>query len=393
VNLPAIMEVRAYALRIPRDYASARGSAGSPVELDTRQGSVYSFAKTYGTVYSNSIESTLVRISTEDGAVGWGEAQAPVLPQATQVIINELFAPLLAGRPAEPLAIYRLLYDAMRVRGHFGGFYVDAISAIDCALWDLAGKLRGLSVYRMLGGPIREKVPIYISGLAGETLEQQLADAHAHVADGYRAFKIFVSGSTSDCLRLIEHLRADFGDTIKLFVDGLWRFNEHTALELAHALASYQVEWLESPLPPEDLEGHQRLAERSPIGIAAGECYRTRYECLPWLKHRAIHLLQPDIGRTGISEGVAIAALAHSFHTPVSIHLSIALGPQVAAALHAAAVMPNLAYCEVNPHILRVAERVCDMSGYSVSPEGFSLPSSPGLGVIPAPDLIDRFAL
>jgi D-galactarolactone cycloisomerase len=392
LNTPAITEIRTWAIRIPRDYISDRGSAGSPAELNSQPGSFYSLAKTYGTVYSNSIESTLVKVTREDGVTGWGEAQAPVLPEVAQVIVNQLFSPLLIGRSGDPIAIRRMLYEAMRVRGHSGGFYVDAISAIDCALWDIAGKVAGLPVHRMLGGPVRETIPVYISGLAGSSVEEQIADARAHVTAGYHSFKIFLSGSIEDCIELVRRLRAEFSDTIDLFVDALWRLDEHSALRLSHTLAEYHVGWLESPLPPEDIEGHRRLAERSAVPIALGECYRTRHEFLPLLRNRAAHMLQPDIGRSGITEGIAIASLAEAFFTPVSLHISIALGPQIASAVQAAAVMPNLSYVEINPRVLRIAESVFDMSAYRVSPDGFSLPLHPGLGIEPKSDCISRFA-
>lgn len=393
LKLPVITDVQAYALRIPRNYALAQGSAGSPAALDTSSEAIYSLAKTYGTVYSNAIESMLVKITAEDGVIGWGEAQAPVAPSVTQTLVRQLIAPLLIGRVGEPVATRRMLYDAMRVRGHSGGFYIDALSAIDCALWDMAGKRHNVPVYRMLGGPLQKTVPVYISGLVGQTLEQRLADAHTYVNCGYRAFKIFMSETADSCVELVQHLRREFGNSIELFVDALWRLDEHTALKLACSLADLNVGWLESPLPPEDFAGHIRLAERSPIPIAAGECYRTRYEILPWLQQRALHYLQPDIGRSGVTEGMAIASLAETFNTPVTIHLSIALGPQIAAAIHASAAMPNLRYCEYNPHVLRAAETVCDMSGYSVSTDGFSLPDSPGFGIEPNQDRLDRFSI
>ncbi len=391
-----ISSITAYPLRIPRDYQSARGGAGSPAALtpgaalpgkDTR----YALASTYGTVYSNSIETTLVKIVAEDGTIGWGEAQAPVLPEVTAEIIRTLFTPLLLGQSVEPLRIRELLYNAMRVRGHSGGFYIDALSAIDCALWDIIGKQAQLPLYRLLGGPVHEMVPLYISGLTGETLEQQMACAQRYVGQGYTRFKIFLANSTVECLLLIEHLRKEFGDAIELFVDALWRLEEHTALAFAQALCNWHVAWLESPLAPEDLISHQRLAERSPIPIAVGECYRTRHECLPWLQARAAHLLQPDIGRSGISEGLAIASLANAYNIPISIHLSIALGPQIAAAIHSAAAMPNLRYCELNPRVLNTAATYFDMGGIEQTPNGFRLPASAGLGVAPKADILEQF--
>ncbi len=154
-----VAKIDTFAVRIPRDSLAAQGGAGSPAAL---QSSVrrYSLARTYGTVYSRDIETLVVKLTTDDGAVGWGEAQAPVAPEVVQEIIHLLLAPLLLGEICgSPLAVRQMLYEAMRVRGHFGGFYVDAVSAIDIALWDLAGKAAGVPVFRLLGGPVKVALP------------------------------------------------------------------------------------------------------------------------------------------------------------------------------------------------------------------------------------------
>ncbi len=391
--LSTIASVAAFPIHLPRDLRSAQGGAGSPAQRRGQTAARYALASTYGTVYSGSIETTLVKVITSDGLIGWGEAQAPVLPGVTAEIVNSLFAPLLQGYSTSPLAVRQMLYNAMRVRGHNGGFYVDALSAVDCALWDILGLQASMPVYRLLGGAVHQPVPVYISGLTGSNLAEKLDTARRHVKNGFTRFKIFLSDSTAECLDLIAALRKEFGAEISIFVDALWRLEEHSALAFANKLAALHVEWLESPLPPEDREAHVRLAMRSPIAIAAGECYRTREECLPWLQSRALHLLQPDIGRSGITEGLAIASLAATFQTPVSIHLSIALGPQIASALHAAAAMPNLRYCEINPQILEAAQSCFELNGYELTPAGFQLPNSPGLGITPKQEFINRCGL
>ena len=164
--------ITTFAVRIPREQLSARGGAGSPASLKGSAGD-YRIAEHYPTVYSRNLETLLVKIITSEGFTGWGEAQAPVVPEAAQQIVNVLLAPLLLAVDASsPLHIREMLYNAMRVRGHFGGFYIDAISAVDCALWDIAGKRCGLPVYKMLGGPVQSALPVYISGLEGQTVEE-----------------------------------------------------------------------------------------------------------------------------------------------------------------------------------------------------------------------------
>jgi galactonate dehydratase len=277
-----------------------------------------------------------------------------------------------------------MLYDAMRVRGHSGGFYIDALSSIDCALWDILGKRCGHPIYRLLGGPVHECLPIYISGLPGKTIEEQLAKAEGYVQAGVRAFKVFMTAKPSDCLSLVEGLRRRFSDAIEIFVDALWRLDVTAAIRFAKALAAYEVGWLEAPLIPEDVEGHRRLAQHSPIRIALGESYRTTHEILPFLEARAVQVLQPDLGRSGITEGMRIASLSASFHVSIAPHVSISLGPQIATAIHCAAAWPNLMYVECNPSVFQIANRF-QTSSFLLSDGMLSLPIGPGLGV----ELID----
>jgi D-galactarolactone cycloisomerase len=373
-----LARIDTFAVRVPRDASSARGGAGSPAKLQSDQGR-YALAQTYGTVYSRDIETLIVKLTTTDGMEGWGEAQAPIAPEVVQEIIHVLIGPiLLAHETTSPVAVREMLYNAMRVRGHFGGFYVDSISAIDIALWDLQAKAAGKPLHHLLGGPLKAALPVYVSGLAGVNQQEQLASLDRYLEQGAHAFKIFMAQEPSACLELVREIRRH--SSVKLFVDALWRFNLKTALHFAQELAAYDVSWLEAPLPPEDLSAHQALAQNSPIPIAIGESYRTRFEITPFLEARALHVLQPDIGRCGVTEGNYLANLAGGFHVTMAPHISIGLGPQIAAAIHCAASWSNLDYVECNPQVYAIAER------FQSEPFGFSASSvqvseKPGLGI------------
>jgi galactonate dehydratase len=373
-----LARIDTFAVRAPRDATSARGGAGSPAKLQSDRGR-FALAETYGTVYSRDIETLVVKLTTADGMVGWGEAQAPVAPEVVQEIIQVLVAPiLLAQEITSPVEVRDLLYNAMRVRGHFGGFYIDAISAIDIALWDLQAKAAAEPLHRLLGGPAKAALPVYISGLAGGNQQEQLASFERYLGQGAHAFKIFMAQEPAECISLVREIRRT--SPVKLFVDALWRFNPKTALRFAEELAEYDVGWLEAPLPPEDVVAHQALAQASPIPIAIGESYRTRFEIGPFLEAKALHVLQPDIGRCGVSEGNYLAALAGSFQVTMAPHISIGLGPQIAAAIHCAASWSNLDYVECNPQVYAIAER------FQREPLGFSasrvqVSEKPGLGI------------
>ena len=377
----AIARIEAFALRLPRDTSRAVGTAGTPVTCAPTSDSRYRWASTYRTVYSDHLETMLVRAETSDGVVGWGEAQAPVAPEIPRAIVEVLLAPLALGEDAlAPERLWQRLYSAMRVRGHTGSFLLDAIAAIDMALWDICGKVFRQPVTRLLGGPCHDRVPCYVSGLHGTSVDARVADAARWHAQGARAFKVFLSGSEAECLETLEALRATLGSEVQLAADALWRLDEHRALRFAQALAPLDVLWLEAPLPPEDVRGHARLARRSPVPLGLGESYRTRFEILPFLERGAVGVLQPDLGRSGITEGRKLAVLADTYHLPVAPHVSIGLGPQIAAAVHMAAATPNLLLLECNPTVFeRSTELAQNALDWSVS--GIPVPQDAGLGV------------
>lgn len=373
-----IKNVRAFAVKIPRDFASGVGGAGSPVALKNED-AAYCRAATYGTVYSANIETTVVQIETDAGITGWGEAQAPVAPEVAATIINTLLAPAIKGADAlAPETLWAQMYEMMRVRGQTGGFMLDAIAAVDIAIWDICGKFYNQPIARLLGANPAINLPIYISGLAGANESERVNFARQQVEQGASAFKIFCAATTTECLSLIDRLRAELPADIKIYVDALWRLNLKEAERFADELIKRAVGWLEAPLAPEDVMGHARLAAATKLSIAIGESYRTRFELLPFFERRALGVVQPDAGRTGITEGRKIANLAEAFHVPVAPHISIGLGLQIAAALHLAAATTNLLTVECNPQVYQIANRFLRLPfefdhGKLMSPTGAGL--------------------
>ncbi len=208
--------------------------------------------------------------------------------------------------------------------------------------------------------------------------DEQIRSFEHHLQDGAQAFKIFMAQEPSGCLSLVRELRRR--SPVKLFVDALWRLQSKSALRFAQELSEYNIGWLEAPLAPEDISGHSVLARISPVRIAIGESYRTRFEVIPFFEARALHVLQPDIGRCGITEGNHLAGLAESYQVDMAPHISIGLGPQIAAALHCAACWTNLEYVECNPQVYRIAERFQSIPfGFSAS--SVELPTGSGLGI------------
>jgi galactonate dehydratase len=317
-------------------------------------------------LYPVDFETALVRVDLSNGMTWLAEAQAPLAPSWPGRLSNCCL--LRCWRAvrwrAGELASSQLL-NTMRVRGQTGGYQLDAMAGVDLALWDLAGQLAGQSVARMLGGG-RRLVPAYVSGVAGATDEERLAFIGEHVERDFACSRFIwrsrgrswsgVSGCSSGFFR------------VRFAVDALWHLPEGAGQDL-------DLEWMECPFPPEEIEAHARWAAGARAPLAVGESYRTRYELRPWLGLAGV--LQPDLGRCGITESVAIGKLAKRL-VP---HVSIALAPQILAAVHLAAALPNSGLCEYNPRVLEVANRplaepiVLDWANYVV-------PERPGLGVV-----------
>lgn len=384
-----IASVKAFAVKLPRDLVRATGTAGSPARLKDKQAeaatasasSGYLWAASYRTLYSTKIETTLVRVETDGGIVGWGEAQSPVAPEITATIINTLLAAIVTGDDAlAPEQAWSKMYAAMRVRGHTGSFLLDAIAGVDIALWDICGKAYDQPVCRLFGASPAAPLPCYVSGLAGAGVEEKLSYARQHMAEGARAFKVFLDDTTNSCLHLIDALRGAFDTQVDIYVDALWRLDTKSALSFAGELAQRKVGWLEAPLMPEDVAGHAKLTAHAQIPVALGESYRTRFELLPFFQSGALNILQPDIGRSGLTEARKLAALAETFHVPLAPHISIGLGPQIAAALHFGAACGNLLVMECNPQVYEAAN-VFLRHPIKFNFASLAVPTAPGLGI------------
>jgi D-galactarolactone cycloisomerase len=379
-----IASVEAIPVRLPRDRAEVERTAGSPTPLGNQAGR-YRWSTVFPALYSVDFETALVRVTLDDGTVGWGEAQAPLAPEVACCIIDGLLRAVLVGEDFDG-AIERIaslwdrMYSTMRVRGQTGGFMLDAISGIDLALWDLAGKMCGQPVCSLIPGARRRtEVPAYLSGVPGGSIAARVENALTRREEGFRTFKLFYDSGRKEFLDTLSALRRGLPEDSRIAVDALWRLSPEDAAGFGQVLDGHNTLWLEAPLPPEDAPAHAVLAGRIRTPIAIGESYRTRYELAPFFRAGGIGYLQPDLGRCGLTEGLRIAAVARKMGIPVVPHLSIAMGPQIAAAIHFAAALDNCELLEFNPGVLSVANRFlaepleCRGGAYHV-------PSRPGLG-------------
>ncbi|ESS59122.1 hypothetical protein EDP2_3822 [Enterobacter cloacae S611] len=341
----------------------------------------YYYRPEYRCVYSRKMETCLVKITTDSGHVGWGEALAPVVPQVIAELITQLFAPLLTGQsPFASQVLNARMYDAMRDRGHITGYHIDALAAVDIALWDLKGQILDQPVYQLLGGAFREQIPCYVSGLPEPDLPARCALALRWQQKGFNAIKLALGYGVQQDIENVRAIRDALGPQASLFLDAHWNYSVAQAAELANALHPLGVGFLEAPLLPEDIAGHRELRAKSPLPIALGETERTRYQFRPFIEQRAMDIVQPDVGRTGITELMHIASLAQTWNLQVAPHLSVGLGPCIAASIHVAAALPNLFMLEYQPPVFELANHLLDTP--LVCEAGhYALPQGAGLGI------------
>jgi L-alanine-DL-glutamate epimerase-like enolase superfamily enzyme len=382
-SFPLIRSVESFIISIPRDTPYL-GPLGPGESINPRG---YLIRQGNRSIYPASDMSVLVKITADDGTVGWGETYGIVAPSAVTSIIDDVLGPVMVGRdPRDAVVIQEDLYDLMRVRGFFGGYYVDSIAGVDIAVWDLFGKLVGQPVVKLLGGQRMAKIPVYVSGLPRATLDQRLELAREFRTRGFDAFKYAAAVSQEGIVREMRVLREGLGPEVKLMVDLHWKFTAQEAIQLIDQLAPYQPYFVEAPCQPEDIEGQAQVGAAIKVPLALGEEWRTVFEVRPRLERRSMSIIQPEMGHTGISQFMQIARMANAFHVKVIPHASIGIGIFQAASLHATAALPN---CPMHEYQHSVFDRNLRFVKTTMRCDNghFTLPEGPGLGIEPHEDV------
>ncbi|MSR52095.1 MAG: mandelate racemase/muconate lactonizing enzyme family protein [Gemmataceae bacterium] len=307
-----------------------------------------------------------VKVETNLGVTGWGEIDQ-LEPNVAIALVKSLFEVLDGENPTRIEHLWQKLYRAHRdIRG--GAFMVHTIAGIDMALWDIAGKLWGTPVYRLLGGPTRDKIRVYPSPKASKP------------GAGPAEF----CGTPKELQRYVDYIA---GERKKVGPDGILIFDAHCALpppfliQLASMIEPSNILFIEEVAVPGNIEVFKRLKNSIRIPLATGERDRTIWEFLPYLHEGCIDVLQPDCAHTGgITQMKKIATLAEAYHVPIAPHcVTSELG--VSASFHASASVPFFVIHEYYPNLLKGADQFL-RKNWKVDAEGFaSLPEGPGLGV------------
>jgi galactonate dehydratase len=251
-------------------------------------------------------DRVFVKLDTNHGIHGWGEIKG-VVPTVAKALAEAMFDLLDGQNPTRIEHLWQTLYRAERnQRG--GAFMVHAIAGIDMALWDIAGKLWGVPVYRLLGGPTRDTIRVYPSSRAVKIGNQPKPQ----------------SGDPADIEKMVEAVRQARQRVGK---EGSVMFDAHSAvppatlIQFASAIEPYEILFLEEPAVPGNIETFKRIKQQVRIPIACGERDRTMWGILPYLAESVIDIVQPDCGYTGgITQMKKIAALAEAYYVPLAPH-------------------------------------------------------------------------
>ncbi len=285
----------------------------------------------------------IVKVTTDDGLVGWGEGYGPakVIQQGIKFL-----EPGLIGR--NPLENETLWYEMYRKTLDFArrGVLVASISAIDIALWDIKGKAMDQPINLLLGGKHRDKVKPYATGLyfsKNNSLSEKLAaEAKTYVDAGFQAIKMKVGLSIKEDITNIQSVREAIGYDTKLMVDANHAYSMREAVELCRLMEPYEISWFEEPVSPEFYKHYRELREKTIIPIAGGECEYLRFGFHQLLENRSVDILQLDICSCGgLTEAKRIATLASTYGIEVIPH-TWGTGIAIHAALHFIANLEEL---------------------------------------------------
>ena len=331
-----------------------------------------------------ALDFCLVRVDTDAGITGWGEAFSYSCRRAVTAAVRDMIAPIAVGRDAADIAgLHAEIQKRMHIFGRFG-ITVFALSGLDIALWDLAGKAAGKPLHALLGGAKRERLACYASFLRYADSALVARYCEQAVGEGYRAIKLHEISEP-----VIAAARAAVPREVELLLDVNCEWSVEDAIAIGKRLAPMGLGWFEEPVfPPEDGAGLRAVGESTGLPIAAGEncCFATQFAQL--FDARAVQYAQPSVTKVGgITEFRKVAALAAARGVKLAPH-SPYFGPGAVASLHLIAALTDDAkfeYFYLNAEAGLYGGLLTPHRGEVVVPQG------PGLGADPDPDVIRRY--
>jgi len=343
----------------------------------------------YGTAdarHQMKMNVLFVRVDTDEGITGWGEAFGFGISPVTREAIETLLAPRCIGREiGDPAAFSANLAYQFKSAGRTGPIPF-GVSGIDIALWDIAGQAAGKPIHQLLGAKQRARVPAYASLLGFHNADEAARNAAAAVADGYRHVKLHETDTPS-----VAAARAVVGAEIPLMVDVNCAWTPDEGLRMAREWEPYALRWLEEPVwPPEDHAAMKRIRTETRVPVAAGENASSALALIELAQNGIVDVVQPSVTKFGgISALRPVIAAAEAANVEVALH-SPYLGPGLVATVHLIAAMER----DVVVERFYLDFEASPMGGWTDVTDGtMPVPSAPGLGVVPDPALLERYRI
>ena len=367
----------------------------------------------YSQQYYQKRTGHLVEVVTDEGITGWGECFGPGnVAIANKVIVERVIQPMILGEdPLNRDVLWHKVYNLLRDHGQ-KGMPIQALSGVDIALWDILGKVTGLSISRLIGGRFREHVPVYGYGmmLRRENLPALMDrfedEAAAIKSSGFVATKMKVGLGPKQDVQLAESVRRGVGGDFPFMVDANHCYTVDQALYVGRALEELDTYWFEEPVAPEDLDGYRELRSQLKINIAGGEAEFTRWGWRNLLEKHCLDIAQPEVcALGGISEYLRVLALAQAHFTQVINHVwgsavaiatnlqLLAVIPPLPGGIHPQEPMlefdttDNKFRDDLLTEPLNIQRQVAKNGGY------VPIPDVPGHGAEPNREFLEHFAL
>ena len=346
-------------------------------------------------------DAFLVRIHTDEGIVGIGEADTSpylartIVEMPSSHSIARGLKEVLVGE--DPLQIDRLWQLMFHASDHYGraGAALHTISAIDIALWDIAGKAAGRPVCDVLGGRRIAEVPVYASEVMPETVDEVRGIAERAAGAGYSALKLGwgpLGRDPKHDVALVSAARDTLGAERTLMLDGGRAYSVKTALQLLQRVEEHDLYWFEEALAPDDLDGYRRLSDATTVRIAAGEADATLPPFRALVEHGHVYVLQPDLARCGgftvarqialLERSSAVQIVPHCFSTAIL----------VAASLHFVATLDRPTWSEFSVADSTLVNGIL-REPFRLDEGRLAVPTGPGLGIEIDDELIDRLRI
>ncbi|MGB8399113.1 mandelate racemase/muconate lactonizing enzyme family protein [Bradyrhizobium sp.] len=363
-----ITNVRAHHVRIPYDagVGSFRQGASAIAALDI----------------------VMVEVSTDAGLTGWGEAFAYVCPRTTATAIDEMIAPQARGLEVPDAEDIPALMDRIQRNLHLFGRYgitMFAISGLDIALWDLAGKVKALPLHRLIGARRRARIPAYASLLRIGAPDQVAGECATALRRGYTAIKLHETTTPA-----VFAAREAIGAGMPLMVDMNCPLDGAGATAFAQACRPAALKFLEEPVwPPEDFATLAEVRTKGGLDIAAGENACTVHQFRQMMNAGAVNYAQPSVTKVGgVTEYLKVAALADEMDIKLAPH-SPYFGPGLLATLQLMSLRDDRTFVEV----FYMNRAACLWRGsVDTGPDGtVAVPDGPGLGYEPDKEIMERY--